>query len=757
MMPASALLPFGSQVDLTSCDREPIHVPGHIQPHGALLACDVATARVAQASANAGAMLGESAPVLGRGLDELLGDLAGVIRRAAGTGELEEQPRLVGAVVRAGRTLDVIAHTRQGLLVVEVEPREPGEGPWGSLLVQTRQAVMQLQAAPTFRAYCHVVAAQIRALTGYDRVMIYRFAEDHHGWVFAEDKRADWEPYLDLHYPASDIPAQARALFLLNGVRLLPDRAYVPVPVEPALHPETGAPLDMSHTFLRGASVMYTEYLANMGVQASLTLAIVREGVLWGLVACHHGTARHIPYEVRTSCELLARLVSLQLDERERREDAAYMARLERAHGAILARLTTAPDMLAALSEPGPSLDEVLEGTSAAVVTAGVVYGLGATPPEAVVQAAARWVAEQPDEVVATRQLAAVVPGARGHERVAAGLLAFCLDRATGDVVMWLRPEQVATVTWAGDPAKPVLSGPLGDRLTPRKSFEAWAQEVKGQSPPWRHAEVDAARRLRAALVSLVYQRNEELGRLNATLARSNQELDDFAYVASHDLKEPLRGIYNYATFLLEDAGPQLQETDRQKLESILRLARRMRALIDSLLHFSRVGRAAAPGPVDLGAVVTESIDDLDARVRATGAVIAVPRPMPTVTGDAAQLGELFTNLMSNAIKYTVPGETPRLEVGYRRPGEEGYPEAAGGDLAVYVSDEGIGIPAAQRESVFQLFRRLHAPDAYGGGTGAGLTIVRKLIDRVGGSVWVEGREPRGTVMWLRFPGEGRA
>ncbi|RYE91137.1 MAG: GAF domain-containing protein [Myxococcales bacterium] len=669
--------------------------------------------------------------MLGQGLDGLLGDLAGVILRAARGGELEEQPRLLGGVVRAGSTLDVIAHTRQGLLVVEVEPRLPGEGPRGSLLLQTRHAVMQLQAALTFRAYCQVVAAQIRSLTGYDRVMIYRFAEDHHGWVFAEDRRDDWEPYLDLHYPASDIPAQARALFLLNGVRLLPDRAYVPVPVEPALHPGTGEPLDMSHTFLRGASVMYTEYLANMGVQASLTLAIVRDGALWGLVACHHGTARHIPYEVRASCELLAQLVSLQIGERERREDAGHMARLERGYGALLARLATAPDMLAALSEPGPSLDELLEGTSAAIVTGGIVYALGATPPGPVAQAVARWVAEQPDDVVATGHLGALVPEARGHEGTAAGLLAFCLDRTSGDVVMWLRPEHVATVTWAGDPTKPVLSGPIGDRLTPRKSFEAWAQEVKGQSVPWRHAEIDAARRLRSALVSLVYQRNEELGRLNATLARSNQELDDFAYVASHDLKEPLRGIYNYATFLLEDAGPQLQPEDRQKLDSILRLARRMRALIDSLLHFSRVGRTEASGPVDLGEVVHEAIDDLDARIRATGAVVTVPRPLPTVVGDAAQLGEMFTNLMSNAIKYTAPGETPRLEVGHRHPGEDGYPEAAGGDLAVYVADEGIGIPAAQRDSVFQLFRRLHAPDAYGGGTGAGLTIVRKLIERL--------------------------
>ena len=277
---------------------------------------------------------------------------------------------------------------------------------------------------------------------------------------------------------------------------------------------------------------------------------------------------------------------------------------------------------------------------------------------------------------------------------------------------------------------------------------------MKGQSRPWRRAELAAARRLRNALASLVYRRNEELGQLNAALATTNRELDDFAYVASHDLKEPLRGIYNYASFLLEDAEERLLPGERAQLESILRLARRMRGLIDSLLHFSRVGRLpAANAPIALDDVVTGALDDLGPQMRAARGVVAVPRPLPAVLGDEAQLGEIFTNLVSNAIKYTTPGSPPRVEIGYRRPGEEGHPAQAGTELAVYVADEGIGIPATQRESVFQLFRRLHSPDAYGGGTGAGLTIVRKLADRLGGRVWIEGREPRGVTFWLTLPG----
>jgi two-component system, chemotaxis family, sensor kinase Cph1 len=302
--------------------------------------------------------------------------------------------------------------------------------------------------------------------------------------------------------------------------------------------------------------------------------------------------------------------------------------------------------------------------------------------------------------------------------------------------------------------------GPHGPRLTPRRSFELFAESVRQRALPWRPVEIEAAGRLRLLLLELVVDRAERMADLNADLSRSNEELDAFAYVAAHDLKEPLRGIHKYAYQLLDDANITHEE-HRRKLEALMRLTLRMDGLLDSLLHFSQVGRGALEfEEIDLNVVLAEAIEMVDAR-RADGQTeIVAPRPLPRTRCDRVRCREIFVNLLSNALKYN---EAPRkrVEVGFADPTDAhprpGCPNGSAGHTIFFVKDNGIGILPRHHGQVFKMFKRLHARDAYGGGTGAGLTIVKKLVERHRGQVWLDPAPNEGTVVYFTLPCDGGA
>jgi len=331
---------------------------------------------------------------------------------------------------------------------------------------------------------------------------------------------------------------------------------------------------------------------------------------------------------------------------------------------------------------------------------------------------------------------------------VASGLLAVPLSRRNDNVVLWFRPETIQTVKWGGDPtAKPMAVGPHGPRLTPRKSFELFTESVRQRSLPWQPVEVEAALRLRLLLLELVVSRTDQLAEKNADLTRSNEELDAFAYVASHDLKEPLRGISKYAHLLLEDAALAEGE-NRQRVDGLMRLTRRMDSLLDSLLHFSRVGRATLQfQSVDLDEVLAEALEIVAARRQEIPTDIVIPHSLPTVTCDRMRAREIFMNLLANALKYN---DKPRreIEIGCLPMEGENAP-AASASPVFYVRDNGIGIEPRHFDLVFKMFKRLHGRDEFGGGSGAGLSIVQKLVEQHRGSVWVESAPGTGSTFYF--------
>ncbi len=752
-------LPSDAKDDLTYCDREPIHILGHAQSHGVVLVLQPSDCTILQVSDNTLALLGYKPEELWQqALSRIFApDVIAYLKHCAQHEHLSENPLYIFTINVIGRVqlFDAIAHMIDGLLILELEPTLLEStiariNPYRTL----KTALPRLMSTLTLTPFCQGVAEHVRTLTGFDRVMVYRFHADQSGEVIAEARRDDLEPYLGLHYPASDIPQQARALYLRNWLRLIPDVADVPATIVPALNPVTGRPLDMSFAVLRSVSTMHIEYLINMGVRASMSISLITDNQLWGLIACHHQSGpKYVPYDIRTACEFLAQVVSAQIGTKREHEDYTYALQLKSIVTEFVAVLSTSDNLLDGLTQLSPNLLDVMQASGAAICFNGECRQLGVTPDVASIRQLIAWIAAHSDQAVfATNTLARDYPPGEQMIAVASGVLAVAISRTRHNYVLWFRPEVIQTVHWAGDPHKPYEVADDGVHLSPRKSFALWKQEVRSTSQPWQPCEIEAAQELRNAIIAVVLRKAEELARLNTELTRSNAELDAFAYIASHDLKEPLRGIHNYASFLLEDYEDKLDAEGVEKLHTLKRLTQRMDALIESLLHYSRVGRVDLSfRTTDLNQLLAEVLELLKPLIDEVQAEIHIPRPLPTIDCDQVRVREVFHNLISNALKYNVRDHR-WVEIGYDDTGSyrdrlklqpsiilddpSSQPETA--PVVLYVQDNGIGIRDKHFEVIFRIFRRLHARDAFGGGTGSGLTIAKKIIERHGGHIWVE-------------------
>ncbi|MER7747659.1 ATP-binding protein [Streptomyces bacillaris] len=770
------------EFDLSQCVREPIHLLGGVQSYGALIAARLHGAVVDTVSRNTGEVLGVAAEELvGRPVTELIGDeqwaLAREITEAAGPPEGPAEPGapegapsgpvasgvLSLSLERDGqaRLFDVTVHRVAELLVLEFEPRA-AEGPFvfQNFYPRVRSALHRLQGAADVTECCAAAVREVRALTGYDRVVAYRFdGAEGPGQVIAEARGEGREPWLGLWFPASDIPPQARRLYARNWIRVIGDVGDATVGLLPEVREGTGEPLDLSGSTLRTVSGYHLEYLRNIGVASSMSVSLLHEGELWGLIACHGDAPRRLTPEVRAACEFFGIALSLQLAAVAEREQADELSGCRRALATLLARLSSqAPD---ALLRPGSGLAELLHADGALLLRGTEVVATGGPVPAALPGLLERlagpipvgevWSSDRVPEVLGLDPAEAEVQG------VPAGLLFLPLNR-DGDLLVWWRRERPAPREWAADPARPVRTGPGGERLTPRGSAAVYRATVRGRSTPWTPAQRAVAGELWREMSGLLNRHMAELEARNTELARTNEDLDSFAHAAAHDLKEPLRGISNAAAFMVEDAGEVLDATSLRRLTTVRRLAERMDGLLDSLLHFSRLGQVGLERELlELDEVVDDALLVAGDRLAEQGVTVVRPAPLPRLHADRERLREVLENLFVNAAKYAMD----EAAAGERRVWVEAVPVAGpdGGRVtAVVVRDNGIGIPAEQHEDVLQLFRRLHRRDERGGGSGVGLAVVKRIVERHGGRLWLESPAPApgggpGTAVWFTLGG----
>lgn len=731
---AAAERESGTPFDLSECVREPIHRLGGVQSYGALVA--VSNGVVAAVSRNAGAVLDvdvrPGVPVKGLLSDEQLEALQSLAD--ADTGQTAMMPIEPAG---GGRRLDVTVHRSDGLLVLEFEPARPGPGEFAAFYAPVRSALMRMQQAATVAEACAAAVREVRALTGYDRVVAYRFESvDGPGEVIAEQVVDEWEPWLGLWFPATDIPPQARRLYERNWIRVIADVDDETAALEPAVLPGTGQPLDLSLSALRTVSPFHLEYLRNIGVTSSMSVSLLAGNRLWGLIACHGRAAKALSPQVRAACEFFGVALSLHLAALRERDEAVARERSR----TVIARLLETTTSLDPAGWAGPAaLERVVPCDAVIVRIGGVVRVHGSLPGAAVTALLSALPAAAAGEIWHSDRLGedfSDISDISDFSEIMAGAVMLPLSR--DDRIIWVRAERTVSRKWAADPRMPVVLGPHGRRLTPRGSTAVFLASVRGRSTPWGTTDLAMVVELGRAILEVAVLHARELSDLNTELTRSNVDLDSFAHAAAHDLKEPLRGIANTATFIMEDAGDSMDEVTVRRLASIQRLATRMDELLNALLYYSRLGRTELRRePVNLRDAVLRALEIAGPRLAEKAVDVELPEPTAALSADPVLLDEVLVNLLVNCAKYATADIPGRVHV------------LCEGDRLI-VRDNGIGMPDHLREQAFQLFRRLHP--AQGSGSGAGLAIVRRIVERHGGQVWAEESPGGGTTMVASFP-----
>jgi light-regulated signal transduction histidine kinase (bacteriophytochrome)/ActR/RegA family two-component response regulator len=736
-------------VTLDTCDKEPIHIPGAVQPHGVLFACHGDDLTVGQVSDNAERVFGEPvAALLGQPLASLLEAASSArVRELATHDELRGVPPF-RVVSRAGRAFDAVAHlSGTHTFVLELEPASPGrDDGLGSFDPRLRGSVVRLQNASDVRALTAAAAEEVRSLTGFDRVMVYRFDADWNGEVVAESKIDGIGSFLGQHYPAADIPAQARRLYTINRLRFIADASYQASPLVPAVDPLSPVPLDMSHSILRSVSPIHIEYLKNMGVTASMSISLVIDGELAGLIACHHYSGpRLVPVSARDTAEYLAYALSWQLRVVEGAERAEH-ARVAQQHEAEVVRsIAIASELLDGLDTP--ALVSLADATGAAVVLEEGVRRIGRTPPPDALGTLVAWLRQRKLDVYATDHLGEELPAAKDWQETAAGVVAVAIARGLGEYILWFRPAVARVVEWAGKPGKSVITHEGGaPRLSPRGSFEVWREVIEGRSLPWAPWQVDAASSLRRVILGGVRQRAVHLRSINQRLLAADRAKDEFIATVSHELRTPLNAIHGWTNLL---KGGDVEPARLQHAVDVIgRNVNMQIQLVEDLLDTSRISSGKLELEVDfvdVSLVVGSAIEAAALAIQAKGLELVqhITPDIGHIRGDALRLRQVVGNLLTNAVKFTPKGG--RIDVTLRR--DES-------DVEIVIADNGRGIDRAFVPFLFDAFRQEDpAMNRRSQGLGLGLSIVKKLVELHGGQVHAESAGPgKGATFRVRLP-----
>ncbi|HTN44723.1 MAG TPA: ATP-binding protein [Flavipsychrobacter sp.] len=737
-------------VNIDNCESEAIHVPGSLQPHGFLLAIHPTSYVIEFASENTRDFIEtDVAEILGKKLHDFF-----PAEECNTFYELIQEPQANTGlpVVFSFKEIKFNAsiHSNEIFWILELEPFPDGKMNLPNLYQQTKQFTSYLETTESLQDLCRKIAEETREITGYDRVMIYKFDEAYNGEVFAESKREDLESFLGLHYPHTDIPPQARLLYLKNLMRMIADVNYTPVPIYTKQNADN-ADLDLSCSFLRSISPIHIEYLKNMDVRATLTISLVSEGKLWGLIACHHYTPRNIPYYTRFSAQLQGHFLTSQIKVREIAEEYSLTKILEdRLHK----QLETLNDLESFLKQIGTNklLSALTNAGGVAVVVNDSVYCQGVTPKNKDVFELVKWLKKNVPEKYYTSHLAADYPNGEKISKEAAGLIYQSINRTNNNCIVWFKPEAVEIIKWAGNPSDAVVKNEKMS-LSPRKSFELWKQEVRHKSTKWAHAKLHIASTFAYALQRLIYateiSENETRYRLlSEKLQKAYEEISNLNWISTHDLKEPLRKIQIFASKILSSDTITPDSNNEYALKRMQTAASRMQQLIDDIRTYAIINeKEEENAAIDLQELLNEILDELAEETEATGATITIVN-LPTIKGVKFQLHQLFTNLITNALKFT--STHPEITI-Y---GNESIEKLDGQKyLKITVADNGIGFEPQFASKIFTIFQRLHEKDEYAG-TGIGLAICKKIMERHRGKIIAEGEKGKGAKFLLYFPVE---
>ncbi|WP_345819389.1 histidine kinase dimerization/phosphoacceptor domain -containing protein [Methylobacterium fujisawaense] len=709
-------------VDASLCEREPIHIPGSIQPNAVMLAADAGTLLVVAYSANVGEIVDPIEPPLaGRPLADVLpADFVAAIRARLARGTLHDGASLRRTLAFPGRgtAYHAVAHAHAGRLIVEMELEPDSADDFATASqADTERAVGRLREAGTLADVARIAALEIRALTGFEAVLVYRFDTDWNGEAVAEDKVPDWSrSLLGLRFPASDIPAQARALYTKAKSRFVIDRDSVPVGLVSAPGAGNG-PIDLTFAQHRTLSPIHLEYQRNLGVNGSMSISIMVEGRLWGLMIGHHRRPHYVTPETRAAATVLTDAFAMRVQEIEsRRLWAERQAHLD-VEGRLVRGLTRSDDFVAALTGGTTTLLDLFGATGAGIVSGDRVTGIGRTPPVDTVAAIAGWLrAGVPAGEVAysSDSFTADYPEAGPHREIASGLLAVFVDASRENLLLWFRPEVPSTVTWGGDPRKPVLavSGPVA--VLPRRSFERWVEERTGFAAPWAEWQVHLAGSLAEAVEGVVLRQRRKIDELTGLLAEKERLLEQ-KDLLTREIDHRVKNSLQIVSAFLQMQRRQIADGEaRQAFADTSARVMSVARVHDSLYQADRFDE------VDLGQTIESLCNDLAGLAGDGHAVDLSAEPGLMVPyRKAVALSLIATELVTNAFKYAAnPTGGGRVEVSVSASGP--------GEVQLRVCDDGSGLPDDWADA-----------KARSKGSGLGMKLIRAMLDQINAKLTV--------------------
>jgi two-component system, chemotaxis family, sensor kinase Cph1 len=655
---------------------------------------------------------------------------------------------------------NTIAYLSGSTIVLEFEPftQDVLESP--NLFIHAKRFIYHTERADNLVALCRDIADETRLITGYDRVMVYRFDKNNDGEVVAESKSDDLESWLGLHYPHTDIPVQARELYVRNHIRMIADVNYVPVPLfardEGSKQAET---LDLSLSFLRSVSPIHIEYLKNMVVGATFSISLIHNKKLWGLISCHHATPKITPYYIRLAAHLQSIFLSSQIDVRQIADDFELVKDTN-------IKMEEAIELMSK-KETGITDDVVLEKIKNVLNADGIllihkreIFTNGIVPEVGDIQPLADWLFEisQNDSFFSSR-LIDQYPLANQFSEKVAGLFYKSLDINSRSCIIWMFQPTEKTISWAGDPNK-ALSADLDNRLlTPRKSFALWKQSIQHQSRDWKKPELSAALLLCSSIqrkLHLIELKEEEIRfkNVNERLKLANDELANMNWISTHDLKEPLRKIQIYASLILEKQKDQIPESVLKNIVRMQSSAAKMQLLIEDLMAYTRiVNEEIRFEDVDMNVSLKEVEVDLRDSIDERNVTLSWG-VLPRIKGIPFQIRQLFINLISNSIKFSQVNVPSVIRIDCEEVNDHFIDVITKKNSKSYykvtTTDNGIGFNSVYKNDILKIFQRLHMNQYRG--TGVGLAICKKIVEAHGGVMEADGEENKGAVFTTYFP-----
>ncbi|UZO80364.1 ATP-binding protein [Aquimarina sp. ERC-38] len=726
--------------DLEKCEDEPIAFYPKIQRHGCVLILD-RTLQIKQVSTN-------TEDIISIAAEDLLNVLIKKIVDEATFKKMEQwlhtDVEFQYLTVNFGGKDCIVApkKTKEGL-VLDIELADKN---WDEDIFQQKllRSFKTFFSAPTLSELLVKASIEIRQLIGFDRVMIYQFDKDWNGHIVSESRNSDLESWLGLHYPARDVPKNARDLFQKMGVRSLSNVTEEYAKMVPKLHPDTGELTNLGNSQLRGSSPFHIEYLTNMGVAATLNCAIIHNHKLWGLIAGHHYTPKKVGYLKRQSCQLLAEMFSSQISIKISGQTFEGIERMSSVRQKLMDSINSTGSILDGLTAYKVTGKDLVDCSDFIVGFDTQISSVSNTLPDSVLQRLVlELFREFPDQdCIVLDSLLDYCPWMVDYVNDVSGVLLFKVSkRSSVDYMLWLRPEKLKEVNWGGEPTKKSLEAEKSIRLSPRKSFDKWVEKVKHTSESWTPDEISISESLVEDVRNIIVTKFTEVNLLNRQLSDLNRELESFSYSVSHDLRGPLRGIDGFAQILIEDYGEILDDYGKESLDTIIKSCAKMNELMDDILGYSGIAKLDRIDQYhNVANICNNIVKEGNFKGEFPNTTLTIQDNIPDIYGDKSMIYQLFSNLLTNAFKYSSKVAHPEVNVGYKMEG----------DAPIYhIKDNGIGFNPDYATKIFGVFTRL-VKEEYKG-TGVGLAIAQRVVLKHNGQIWANGALGKGAIFKFRF------